>query len=1584
MASVESRVVSLKFDNSQFMSGVKSTLDGLKGLKQSMSEKISSSPLSGIADSIRAIDFSSISNGASEAGNRVGIFATAAGVALGNLASKAIEAGVSMVKSFTIQPIIDGFKEYELQLNSVQTILANTASKGENIQTVNAALDELNRYADLTKYNFSEMTHNIGMFTSAGVGLKDSVSAIKGLSNVAAASGSTSQQAATAMYQLSQAISAGSVKLMDWNSIVNAGMGGEQFQEALKRTARMHGEAVDEYIEKEGSFRESLKDGWLTAEVMLDTLNQMTGDLTDEQLREMGYTDEQIAQIQQFAKAGLEAATSYKTWSDVVDASMEAVGSGWASFWRIIIGDFEQAKTLWTEVGDAVSNSIGSMFDSINGVAQAFVDLGGRAAVINTIRNIVLAVVRPIKALGQAFGDVFTGGPANMLATFAKGLEKLTSIFVLSEENAGRLRTAFAGIWSVLHIMLWPIQQIGKLFAWVANGVLSLVGILTGGATTGFLGVASAIAKGPIALDKWISSLNPIGKMIDWVNAKLAALRDWLGPKFTGAIDGAKDAFGRLKDAAGEKVSAGWDKLREKGSSFASTIAAKFSPAVDSAKGALDAFGESVKGKIESGLTSLSEKSKTVATIFGEVFSGRVMAVAPGFATAVYKVADAMHRAYEKVKEFAGEMGKAFDAKVVAWADKLAQKFSSVGSAVGAAKDAVSSVSAPNVDTSQVQAAAASAQESASTAAAQAKSKWEAFADWLTTELPAKFNKIKQDLAPLANALKTVFGGVGKAIKEAFRIEEGDLGFAKIINWILAGGLVAAIYKLADAFKGVKAPIGAFEELLGSLGKTLDATANRINAKALLTVAAAIAILAASMWLLATIDSDGVTNAGVAIGVVTGAVVALIKTMSGIAKDLKTGGALALMATAMISIAGGILLVALAAKLLGSLDEDEMLKALRALVVVTGALIATAKGLNGIKINPSAGLTLIAFAISLSLVGLALKILGNLSLKEALEGMALMLLISVQMIAIALLAGDMKSTSFLNLLAMAVAMQVAALVVVQLGLLPWRVALQGIIVMGVVVAELGLLARLAGDVKPKAALGLVAAAAALQIASTAITALGLLPWQVVLQGIIAMGAVLAEIVIASTMMNGNVAGAKTMALMAASLVLLAGSLKILGSMPWQALALGLIGLAAGLGIIIAAGFLAGKSAAGFLVLVAAIKAIGFAIIGVAALLTAITALLAAIAVVGAPAFAALAGGIVLLANTIPTIAKAVMDGLMVILQSIIDNRETIAQSIAALIIALCEALVASMPSIVAALGALLDGAIQVLVEYIPKIVAAAIDIIIALLVAIGQRAPDFVNAAVNLILAFINGIASRIGDVIAAAFNLIISFIEGLANAIDTYEGRLRAAIGKLIRAIARFIVNSGKDLLKIGGDIIGGIVKGIGNAGHKIKDKIVSFCQGAWESVKSFFGIASPSKLMAEVGKNVMLGAAKGIEDNGDAFVDETVNAAKNAKDGFNRALSDGFDAEFSSFQPTIVPVVDLTEARKGLEAMSGDMVDVGARMSAALPAKPSSSEPSSQGDADRQRNVVVTQNNYSPESLNEAKIYRQTRNLVSMLQYS
>ena len=194
-------------------------------------------------------------------------------------------------------------------------------TEASSLEDVTKALDELNEYADKTIYSFEDMTYNIGTFTAAGVGLDDSVKAIKGIANLAALSGSNSQKASTAMYQLSQAIANGSVKLEDWNSLVTAGMSGAQFREALKETARAHGIEVDKMIAKEGSFQGSLQHGWLTSEVLLETLSKFTGDLTDEQLRAMGYTEDQIADIQKMAQTAVDAATKVRTWSQLIDTT---------------------------------------------------------------------------------------------------------------------------------------------------------------------------------------------------------------------------------------------------------------------------------------------------------------------------------------------------------------------------------------------------------------------------------------------------------------------------------------------------------------------------------------------------------------------------------------------------------------------------------------------------------------------------------------------------------------------------------------------------------------------------------------------------------------------------------------------------------------------------------------------------------------------------------------------------------------------------------------------------------------------------------------------------------------------------------------------------------------------------------------------------------------------------------------------------------------------------------------------------------------------------------------------------------------
>jgi len=366
MAKIDERIVSLKFKADQFLSGIKSSLDGLRQLDDGLNKNISASGLNQISSAVKNIDLESLGVAAENVGTRFSIMANAASVAIGNLASNVISQAASMVKSFTLDPIIDGFKEYELQLNATQTILANTASKGEDLNTITAALDELNKYADDTVYNFTEMTTNIGRFTAAGVGLKDSVAAIKGMSNLAAVMGADSTQAATAMQQLSQALATGTVRLQDWMSIEHASMGGEAFQEALKRTAATYGTNVDALIEKNGSFRESLRENWLTSEIMIETLTQLTGDLSDEQLRSMGYTDEQIADIQQYAAMAKSAATEYKTSSQVVGGVQESLGSGWAQFWRTMIGDLNESKALWTAVGNTIKAPIDGFFASMS------------------------------------------------------------------------------------------------------------------------------------------------------------------------------------------------------------------------------------------------------------------------------------------------------------------------------------------------------------------------------------------------------------------------------------------------------------------------------------------------------------------------------------------------------------------------------------------------------------------------------------------------------------------------------------------------------------------------------------------------------------------------------------------------------------------------------------------------------------------------------------------------------------------------------------------------------------------------------------------------------------------------------------------------------------------------------------------------------------------------------------------------------------------------------------------------------------------------------------------------------------------
>ena len=372
--TIDDRVVSLKFDNKQFESNVSTTMSTLDKLKQKLNLPGSVKAFDNISAAAKNVNLSGISNSVDTLQAKFSSLDVVAVTALANITNSAIRYGKNMISSLTIDPITTGFREYELQMNSVQTILANTASKGVTINQVTAALDELNTYADKTIYNFAEMTRNIGTFTAAGVDLDKAVAAIKGIANLGAMSGSSAQQVNTAMYQLSQALATGRVSLMDWNSVVNAGMGGEQFQNALKRTAEHFGYNVDEMIAKYGSFRESLtQGGWLTAEVLTETLNQISGAYSEADLIQQGYTEDQAKAIVQMAQTAEEAATKVKTFTQLIDTLREAAGSGWAKTWQTLLGDFEEAKEFFTGLSDYFGEMINASSDARNNLlADAF------------------------------------------------------------------------------------------------------------------------------------------------------------------------------------------------------------------------------------------------------------------------------------------------------------------------------------------------------------------------------------------------------------------------------------------------------------------------------------------------------------------------------------------------------------------------------------------------------------------------------------------------------------------------------------------------------------------------------------------------------------------------------------------------------------------------------------------------------------------------------------------------------------------------------------------------------------------------------------------------------------------------------------------------------------------------------------------------------------------------------------------------------------------------------------------------------------------------------------------------------------
>lgn len=494
MAHNDEKVVSLKFDNAQFERNIKQSMNSLDEFDKQC-EKVgkNDASMSGLQKA-----FSQTEMMATEAGFHIrDVWLKMSTVLEYQIARRIVNTGKKIADALTMEGVRDGLSEYEMQMNSVQTIMANT---GASVQTVNKYLDELNEYADKTIYNFSQMTRNIGLFTAAGVGLKESTNAIKGIANLAAVSGSDSTKASMAMYQLSQALATGTVRLQDWNSVVNAGMGGKVFQNALIRTSEIMGTGAEEAIKKYGNFRDSLTKGaWLTSEVLSETLAQIAGAYSEAELIEKGYTAEQVQDIMELAKVAEGAATNVKTFTQLIDTVKEAIGSGWALSFRTVVGDFEEAKDLWTKVSKIINAAIDKQSDARNEMLQSWKDMGGRKDVINTFINLYNAINRVIIPIKEAWNDIFGWkSGALQLKSITGAIEKFTDKLKLSGHQMLQVRKIFTAIFTTARTLMSVFKSVAtsilRIFTPIlpaGNSVLDILGAIADKVTD----VNNAIAK---------------------------------------------------------------------------------------------------------------------------------------------------------------------------------------------------------------------------------------------------------------------------------------------------------------------------------------------------------------------------------------------------------------------------------------------------------------------------------------------------------------------------------------------------------------------------------------------------------------------------------------------------------------------------------------------------------------------------------------------------------------------------------------------------------------------------------------------------------------------------------------------------------------------------------------------------------------------------------------------------------------------------------------------------------------------------------------------------------------------------------
>lgn len=1362
--TVDERVVEMRFDNKQFEQNIQTSLSSLDKLKKSLNLEGAAKGLETVNDAANKCsgNMSPLSNAVETVRVRFSALEVMAITALQNITNSALAAGKNLVSAFTIDPIKTGFEEYETQINAVQTILANTSSKGTTLDQVNNALDELNHYADMTIYNFTEMTRNIGTFTAAGVDLDTSVAAIKGIANLAAVSGSNSQQASTAMYQLSQALAAGTVKLQDWNSVVNAGMGGQVFQDALKETAKVHGIAIDEMIKDEGSFRETLSKGWLTSDILTETLAKFTGDLNEDQLRTMGYTDDQIKSIMEMGKTANDAATKVKTFTQLFDTLKEAAQSGWTQSWEIIVGDFEEAKELLTEVSDTFSAVINASADARNKMLQDWKDLGGRTMMIEAVKNVFEGLVSVAKPVREAFNEIFPPMTGKQLAEITERIRDLTAKFKMGEESSKNLKNTFKGVFAVLDI-------VGQAFKAVAGGVGELIGLFLP-AGNGVLSLTGSFGEYLVKLDETVKKTDVFGKAVSTVvdivkiaitfvktaGEKVKEFGKTAGEKFDfpgfelfhSFLERVHDRMAQIGDGAGKMKSGVIVAFEMMGEALEKC---KFLKVMEALWTAVKVIAGGIADAVGTMMGTLAEKLGNadfsgVLDVLNSIAVGGIALSISKFLKSVTEPLEGLSDILEGVTGILDGVRGCFE---VYQTNLKAGTLLKIGAAIALLAGSIVAISLIDSDKLSVSLGAITV----------------LFANLLGAM--AIFNKISSDTGKVSKACTAMI-----AMSVAVSILAGALKKVSDLDWgELARGLVG--------IAGLTTIVVASSKAMASGQKQVMK-----GATSLIIFGAAIKILASACRDLSKLQWDELGRGLTGVGVLFAEIAVFLRVAKFNGKMLST-------ATGIVILAAAMKVLASACKDFGQMEWSEIGKGLAGIGGLLAELAVFTNLAGNAKHVMSTGVALIAIGAAMKIFASAVKDFGQLQWDEIGRGLTAMggALAEVA-IAVNLMPKNMIGIGT-GLVIVGGALEIIANCMSKFGGMQWEEIGRGLTVMGGALAELAIsLNFMKGTLGGSAAL--LVASGALAVLAPVLSILGALSWEAIAKGLISIAGAFTIIGVAGAVLTPLVP----------TILALSGAFALIGV---GVLTIGAGLLAAGTGLsALAIGFtaLATAGAAGATAIVAALTVI---VTGIAGLIPAV--------------LTKVGEGIIAICKVIaagaPAIGEAVKAVVLTLIDVFVSCVPQLADGALQLVVGVLAALVTYTPQIVDLAFKFLIGILEGIASNLPSLIKAGVDVLVAFFAGIVDALRGIDTGALLKGIAGI-GLLSAIMLALSATASLVPGAMVGILGigAVVAEMALVLAAVGLLSKlpGLSWLIGEGGKLLQGIGtaiGQFVGGIVGG-------------------------------------------------------------------------------------------------------------------------------------------------------------------------------